>query len=84
MQKGIYNFLRECALRRIPIREGCRVMNFNPASVRKYLFTSRRNRFLKHRIVKKGKSIGFRYDGVIVFWDRVERERGRRSGGYPP
>lgn len=80
----MYEFLKKCAEDRISIKEGCRRYRVNPGSVRAFFARAKKNRFLRHRLIKHGRNIGFRYDGVIVFWDRVERGRGKESGGYPP
>lgn len=70
-----YEFLKKCALRRESIREGCKKWGKNPATVRKFLYLQRKKRGRYFfRIVKRGRNVGFRYDGVIVFWDRVEEE----------
>ena len=92
MKTDIYRFLKECALAGESIKEGCEKRGVNPVSVRKFLYFARRKPYLKGlkgRVVKRGRYVGFRYDGVIVFWDRVvkeeEEERGRgEPGGSEP
>ena len=76
---SIYEFLKECALNRESIKEACKKRNVNPISVRRFLREARKKPYLRHRIVKKGKYVGFKYDGVTVFWDRVEEEIGERK-----
>jgi len=78
MKRSIYQFLKECALRREPIKTACEREGVNPTTVRKFLRVARRRAYLRRRVVKKGKYVGFRYDGAIVFWDRVE-EVGREG-----
>ncbi len=81
MRNSIYHFLRECALDRISIKEGCERRGVNPGSVRKFLLKARKEPFLSRRIVKKGRHVGFSYDGVVVFWDHVkEKGKGKRRG----
>jgi len=79
-RNSIYLFLKECALKRKPIKDACKEKGVNPESVRKFLLRGRKKPYLKHRIIKKGKYIGFKYDGVIVFWNIVfEYETGSGS-----
>ncbi len=85
MKTDIYRFLKECALNRESIREGCERRGVNPVSVRRFLYFARQKPYLKERVVKRGRYVGFRYDGVIVFWDRVEEgRRGEPGGGSEP
>jgi len=69
---NIEGFLKECAKEGISIKEGCERKGVNPACVRKFFHS--RKRYLWNRIVKKGRSVGYRWNGVVVFWDRVEKE----------
>lgn len=89
MKTDIYRFLKECALERKSIKEACEEKGVNPISVRKFLYNARQKPYLRHRVVKRGWYVGFRYDGVIVFWDRVEEEveggkRPETEGGSEP
>ena len=84
MRRDIYRFLKECALEEKTIKEACEEQGVNPGSVRKFLRRAEKNRFLRHRVVRKGRNLGFRYDGVVVFWDRVEIEERRREREREP
>ena len=89
MKTDMYRFLKGCALERKSIKEACEENGVNPISVRRFLYNARKKPYLKGRVVKRGKYVGFRYDGVIVFWDRVEEDgegRGQpeTQGGSEP
>ena len=74
-RRSIYEFLKECALKGKSIKECCKEEGISPASVRRFLYLSQKKKYLSHRIVRDGRNIGFLYDGVAVFWDRVEKRR---------
>lgn len=76
MRTDFYRFLKECALERKSIKEMCKERGVNPFSVWRFMWRNykREGSPVRRRIVRKGRGYGFRYDGVVVFWDRVEEE----------
>ena len=78
MKTNLYLFLKECAFEKKTIKSACEEKGVNPISVRRFLYKARKKPYMRHRVVKEGKYVGFKYDGVIVFWDRV-KEVGREG-----
>ena len=77
---NIRKILNTCALEKKSLKEMCREKKINPQSIRRHFTVN--IRYMYDRIVLRGRRVGYRYCGVIVFWDHIEEESGK--GEIPP